>query len=409
MNGKLFSVASLPVLMISIFVFLCGALSLVLPSGYTIGPVFLLLVALVYLFIRPYPSLNVQDKCLLSALLTYALVGIATNLIHHMSSRDYDNFSRFVFAIPVLLLLLRIRIAPVYFWLGLVVGALGAGVVAISDFFIHGELRAAGHNNAIQFGDIAILFAVMLFAGLSWAKHHSNLMLNVFMLAIASAIFASLLSGARGGWLALLCVLALLYFYSGLYRDRKKALRYAVTIVLGLLVFYQFPQPGLLQARIHDALVDIQQYQATLNSQTSLGARFVLWQTSFDMFRLQPVFGWGSLQAYVQVTPNAPEVLQTFNHMHNDFLDALVKRGVIGAFGLLVIYFIPAYIFYARLSLSSVAAQAAALAGVNLVLATFVCGWTQSFFSHSSGVMVYVFMMIILWGQVRTANEASQS
>jgi O-antigen ligase len=396
-----FALAKFPVFCISIFVFLFGALALVIPSGYNYGPVLLFLFALGYLFVRPYPRLITADKLLMAALLGYFLVGALVAVVHHLPSRNYDIFSRFLFAIPTLLLLLRFSVNPIYVWSGIALGALGAGVIALLDFYVYGELRAGGYNNPIQFGDIAMLFACLLMAGFAWAKQHSRNMIIIFTLAITSGILASLLSGARGGWLALPFALVAFYFANGLHKNIKHAAIFIVAILCAAGFAYYFLSPELLQARMNDAISDLQQYFRANNANTSLGARITLWHASLPLIAERPLLGWGSVANYVSLSGDSAHVFQEFNHFHNEILDALVKRGVLGGAALLIIYIVPAVLFYRQLKQCAPARLPFAYAGLILVIATFVFGLTQSFFSHISGAMVYVFMLVILWTQVR--------
>ena len=408
MNSKKFAHTSIPVLFISIAVFLLGALALTVPSGYTYGPVLLLLPALGYLLVRPYPVLTAQDKILIAALLIYFAIGVATNLVHHLPSNSYDNFSRFLLAVPVLLLLLRFPVPPIFLWAGIAFGAIGAALVAIMDFYVHGELRATGHNNAIQFGDIAMLFACLLLAGFSWAKQHSRLMIILFVLGAASGIFASLLSGARGGWLALPFALGFFYIANDFHKNKKQSFIFVAALVCLLAVVYQFQQSGFLQMRIQEAMSDLQQYTQVQNANTSLGIRFTLWHTGLNLVAQHPLVGWGSVANYVSITGDSADIFQRFNHFHNEILDAMVKRGLVGGGALLAIYCLPAFVFYRQLQQCAAQVKPLALAGLMLVLATLIFGLTQSFFSHSSGVMIYLFMLVILWAQVRAPTTASK-
>jgi len=404
MTSRKFAFANIPVLFISIFVFLFGALALVAPSGYSYSPVFLLLFSLGYLFVRPYPHVIAADKYLMAALLAYFLVNVGISIAHHLPSRSYDNASRFLLAIPVLLLLLRFPIKPVFLWGGVAFGALGAGCVAIIDVYVQGELRAGGHNNPIQFGDIAMLFSCLLIAGFSWAQQHSRSMILIFMFCILSGFVASLLSGARGGWLALPFSLGLFYIANNLHKNSQKT---AIFIVVVLCVFglsYYFFSQDLLQLRVKEAVSDLQQFFQDDNISTSLGARIALWQASLTLIAEQPLLGWGSVAHYVALTGDNADIFQRYNHFHNDMLDALVKRGVLGGAALLMIYVIPAVLFYRQLKQCSPVQKPLAYAGLMLVIATFLFGLTQSFFSHLSGAMVYVFMLVILWAQVRAPN-----
>ncbi len=409
MISNKFAFANIPVLLISFFVFIFSALALVVPSGYTYGPAFLLLLAFGYLFIRPYPALISADKCLMAALLLYFLVGAVTNAVHHLPSRAYDNFSRVLFAIPVLLILLRFPIKPIYLWVGIALGAVGAAFVALMDFYVHGELRAAGHNNAIQFGDIAMLFACLLLAGFLWAKQHSRSMIIIFVMGIMGGILASILSGARGGWLALPFALGLFYIANDLHKNKKKSVIFIIATLAISGFAYYFLSPELLQTRINYAISDLQQYFQTKNVDTSLGARLTLWQAGLSLIAERPLLGWGSLTNYLSVSGDSQEVFQRFNHFHNDFLDAWVKRGLLGSAALFAIYAVPAILFVRRLKQCVPEKQPLVYAGLILVTATFVFGLTQSFFSHSSGIMIYVFMLVILWAQLRTSDVNSKS
>lgn len=408
MNSNPVTLAKMPGLLVAACVFLFGSLSLVLPSGYSYGPLLLLLIALVYLFIRPYPPLIREDKYLLVALLGYFALGTANNLIHHLPSHSYDNFARFLLAVPVLLLLLRLRVPPLFFWLGISLGALGGGLLAGWNFWLQGSERAEGFNNAIQFGDMAMLFACLLLAGLCSARQAPLWLRLVMLLGIAGGLLASLLSGARGGWLAL--PLALLLLYVLLRRHislRNKRLLFAGCGLL-LLSLYGLLQTAVVHERLAAGWQDLQTLQAPNRANTSIGSRWQMWHTSLAMIAERPVLGWGELQNYRNSQGQAEPLFTRYNHVHNDLLDALAKRGIMGGLGLLALYLVPALCFYRRARAPEAnmsEPSASALAGLLLVASSAVFGLTQSFFSHSSGVMIYVFLLVILWAQLR--HEAS--
>ncbi len=406
MNSKNFAFNSIPVLFNSFAVFLFGALALTVSSGYTYGPVLLLIPALGYLAVRPYPHLNSQDKLLITALLMYFAMGVVTNLVHHLPSNAYDNFSRFLLAVPVLFLLLRFPVKPIFLWSGIAIGAIGAAVIAVLDFYVHGEDRAGGHNNPIQFGDIAMLFACLLLVGFAWAKQTSKPMMMLFLLGITGGVFASFLSGSRGGWLALPVAFGFFYVANDFYKNTKRSLVFMSGLVCLIAVFYLLQKSGFLQMRFQEAMSDMQQYTQTQNANTSLGIRLTLWHCGLSLFAQHPLLGWGSMANYVSATGDSSAVFLRFNHFHNDFLDALAKRGLVGGLALCTLYALPGLLFYRQLRHCARSVKPFAQAGLMLVLATLVFGLTQSFFSHSSGVMMYVFMLVILWAQVRSPVAA---
>lgn len=396
--------------LLSAGVFLLCAFALVVPSGYNLGALILLLPSLAYLLVRPWPVLRMEDRWLISALLLYFGAGVFTNMHHHLKGSSYDNLSRFLMAVPVLLLLARIPVKAAIFWQGVALGALGAAVLGIWEFAVQGEARAAGHINAIQFGDIAMLFFCMLVAIVPWAKQGGRLFFALVLAGASAGLLASLLSGARGGWLMLPLAVLLAYWWSG-----KRSVATNVILVLVGIAFIAaicwLPWLEFLRERVSHIALDVQRYQDNQDASSSLGSRFHLWQLSLEMIAQQPLLGWGSFEHYVALTGVQDQMLIQYNHMHNDVLDAWVKRGVLGVVALAGIYLIPATLFYRELKRhsgagQSIAARSAALAGMMLVIATFVFGLTQSYLTHSSGVTIYVFLLVILWAQVRRAGDS---
>jgi O-antigen ligase len=341
-------------------------------------------------------------------LLLYFGVGVFTNFAHQLKGSSYDNLSRFLLAIPVLLLLLRVYVRAEVLWSGVALGAAGATVIALWEFIVQGEARASGHINAIQFGDIAMLFFCMLIAILPWAKTQGRAFLIIVCLGALGGLMASLFSGARGGWLMLPVAGLLIYWWNG-RRSIAANLLFAASglLISGALAW--LPWLDFLRDRIGHIVLDLQSYQTTLEATNSVGSRLYLWRLSLDMIWQRPLMGWGSFEHYLAATGVQDELLVRFNHMHNDVLDAWVKRGLPGALALLAIYFVPLILFYRELKWhsgtgQSLAARSAALAGIMLVVATCVFGLSQGYLTHSSGVTIYAFMLVILWAQVRQAN-----
>lgn len=396
--------------LVSSGIFLLCAFALVVPSGYSLGALVLLLPSLVFLFVRPWPVLQVEDKYLIGALLLYFGVGVLTNIHHHLKGSSYDNLSRFLMAVPVLLLLLRMRINAATVWQGVALGALGAAALALWEFAVQGETRAAGHINAIQFGDIAMLFFCMLIAIVPWAKTGGRVFFAIVLAGALGGLLASLLSGARGGWLMLPVAGLLAYWWSG-KRSLVTNIIFALVGVLLVAAICWLPWLEFLRDRISHIALDVQTYQDNQDATSSLGSRFHLWQLSIDMIAQHPLTGWGSFERYVAITGVQDEVFIKYNHMHNDLLDAWVKRGLFGVIALVTMYVVPAVIFYRKLKRhsgagQSIAARSAALAGMMLVVATAVFGLTQSYLTHSSGVTIYVFLLAILWAQVRQVGKS---
>ncbi|MED5459022.1 MAG: ligase, partial [Pseudomonadota bacterium] len=205
----------------SLAVFLMGALALVVPSGYSVGPVLLLLASTALLFKRfkcfkcfkcSSFVLLPQDRWIIVALVAYGLVVGVMSAVE-LGSRGFDRPLRFLLAIPVLLLILRYPPRLSWLWGGVALGAIGAGSLALWLKLVEGVARASGFLHAIQFGNLSMLMGVLCFAGLGWAvvQRQRHAWVSLLLLGALLGMLGSLMSGSRGGWVGLPVVGYVLY------------------------------------------------------------------------------------------------------------------------------------------------------------------------------------------------------
>ncbi|SEI72243.1 O-antigen ligase [Allopseudospirillum japonicum] len=398
-------------------VFLLGALCLALPSGYSIAAVLLLCASITLVRQRrALSSLSWQIHALMLALLAYWLSFLPTLT----ELRELDGASRFLLALPVFWFLLSIRLSPLFWWLGVMFGALIAGLLASWQKWGLGMPRAEGFTHVIQFGDLSLLLGILSLAGvglvLQGQGRQRTYLLMFALLAGSAGLLASLLSGSRGGWIGLPFVAWVLWrAYAPWLSCRLKFILLASACIVPLLI-YAIPQTGVA-TRIHAAWQDIQLYQqAEVN--TSLGARFEMWQLAIDLIPQRPWLGWGETdymqekQALItagQVTP----VIAPFDHVHNDLLDATLKRGLFGLLTLLALYLLP--IFYALPYLYTSCTSTRALAtALSLIPITFIdFGLSQTLLAHHSGALMYPLMLVCVWAlleqQIRHKQDLAAS
>src|SRR5690606_33274137 len=185
----------------------------------------------------------------------------------------------------------------------------------------------------------------------------------------------------------------------------------APTLVVVSAVFvYNVPQLGV-QERVHAAFDDIRLYKQG-DPDTSLGARFEMWQAASQLVVSKPLLGWGevnydaALRGLVE-QGKAHEIVTNFGHPHNEILNAAAKRGVLGVLALLALYLVPLRLFAAGLRSPNLTQRSLATAGTLLSVAYIDFGLTQAFFSHNSGVMIYSVWLVVLWGCYRDECEAA--
>ena len=396
---------------VSSAVFLMGALALVIPSGYSVGPVLLLLTSIVLLFKRFPLVLLPQDKWLLAALATYGLVVGVMSAVE-LGSRGFDRPLRFLLAVPVLLLILRFPPRLSWLWGGLALGALGAGGLALWMKLVDGVERAGGFLHVIQFGNLSMLMGVLCFAGLGWAvvQRQRNVWVVFLLLGAVLGMLGSLMSCSRGGWVGLPVVGYVLY--RGYGRQLPIVVKVGAVVAMLTLVatVYLLPQTGV-QQRVEAAVSDISHYVTGVETDTSLGLRFEMWKGASHLIAERPLLGWGEagyrdelreLGEQGVISPMAAE----FGHAHNEFIDAFAKRGVVGLAVLLMLYLIPIRLFAPGLAHPDLNIRSLAVAGTLLPVAFIDFGVSQTFLAHNSGVMFYAFWLAVFWGSYSARRRA---
>ena len=388
-----------------------GLCHLTLPSGYSIGAAFLLLIGLYSLRQPNYfkPLLSTQDVWIFAALAFFGINGLFDAFYHQASGSSYDKALRFILAIPVYFALRKYPPRLSWLWAGLVLGAIGTFLLAGWQVWEQGYARAEGHTHPIQFGNLSMLSAFFCLAGLGWAAQLQTRTARqrwfcFLILGAALGLLGSLLSGSRGGWIGVpfvLLILAKAYHSFFSLRIKIGACVIAVLLAIGL---YQTPSLNI-QPRIHSALHDIQQHQQG-NSNTSLGARFEMWQAALVLAKENPLLGIGHDQMRTAMQGLAQQglvdpVIGEFNHAHNEILDTLAKRGLVGILALVILYLIPIRLFTPYLSHPDLATRALATAGLILPIAYIDFGLSQTFLAHNSGIMVYAFWLMVFWSCMR--------
>lgn len=389
----------------SVAVFLLCAISLVIPSGFSLGAAMLVLGALALLRpSAPRVRLLREDWLLVAVLAGYFGLHVLLNLIHHAPGRQYDAPARFLLAIPALLLLRAWPPHPAALWHGASVGAIGAGLLSLWQWLALALDRPGGSTNPIQYGNISALLAVLAACGLARAiqLRHSLPWKLLAAAGVLLGLLACLLSGSRGSWLALPCcalLAAWLLLRAGQGRLLLKLAAAGLVAIVALALLPNSP----LTARARQAMTEADHYTRSANADSSVGARLEMLRVGLHLAPQHLLLGWGKegmMQAKQQMVREglASPSVEEHTHLHNEYLDAVVKHGLPGLLAVLALYLLPLRLFARRLcQAGSREARLAAAGGMMLMLSYLAFGLTQAFLTHNNGVMMLAFLMVILW------------
>ena len=393
----------------SVCVFLFSALALAVNSGYSLGALTLLLASTCLLWKRPRLDLRRQDYLLIATLLLYFIVYTANMLYHADPMRELDMPLRALLAVPVLLLLLAYPPRAAAWWAGLPIGAISGAALAMWQLHVlQMERPQAATSNAIHYGNVSMLLGMLALCGLGWAREqrHPRAWTLLLLAGAVAGVLGSVISGSRGGWVVLPvcgCLLACHYSSQGRTRHLLAAVLAAFVAVSALA--YTLPDSPVRE-RVEIAVDDLQKFNDSENVTTSIGQRIEMWRTALTLSTRHVWLGLGR-EGYMAAKQELADegkmnkMIQKHTNAHNDYLDALVKRGLIGLAMLLALFFVPLRLFALALRNGTAASRPYALGGVVLCTCYPIFGLTTSSLTLNIGIIMLVFPMIMLWAMLR--------
>ena len=138
------------------------------------------------------------------------------------------------------------------------------------------------------------------------------------------------------------------------------------------------------------------EYRYTL-LHSSLGERLLMWGVAWDMFKTAPLTGIGT-GAYMDRAQmmvdagKAPPVTADYDHPHNEFMDALATRGVVGLLALLALLGVPGWLFARGLGSPDPVRLGASLAGLLVSVGFAMFGLSETMLVHSITLGWYAIM-----------------
>jgi O-antigen ligase len=332
---------------------------------------------------------------------------------HGLSS--FEKPVRMLFAVSAMLTVQLLRPKRGALWWGASCGAAAAAALAAWQRWSLGIDRPGGDMNAITFGDLSLFLGLLALVGAHECRIRSRAAWAVF--GSACGLFASLLSGSRGGWLILPFAAVVLMRRQRLLRGRGGLLLVSGICLLLALVFVT-PQTGVRQ-RIAAGARDVRAYVSADGAASSLSIRLELWRAALMLARDHPLRGqstadykqqmhrWvdaGRLRPDVFAAPEPP-------HLHNDALQMLVTHGLPGLAVWALLLLAPGHFFLGRIGRAAGRAgpvHLPALAGLLLVLSYFGFGLSEVIFWSVKGNLFYALMVFLLMAYCLNAQQPVQ-
>ncbi|HEX5339582.1 MAG TPA: O-antigen ligase family protein [Gammaproteobacteria bacterium] len=168
---------------------------------------------------------------------------------------------RLLFFVPAFLACRRYLVNGELIFKGLVLAPFGIVALGLWQFMhADGHIRASGFVDAIPFGDLSMAMAFMAPAILLMTQKRRTAWCYLLVgTALSAGIGASILSGSRGGWIALPLMLTVTVTVLS-NRSRKRALKVFLLSAAFVLLAWRVAPQEIIKNRIDNALSDINNY-----------------------------------------------------------------------------------------------------------------------------------------------------
>ncbi len=309
------------------------------------------------------PKVNEQDAFwirLLLLMFTLPLfsVMLSSALRGEWIWANFDSASRFFIAAPIFYAVLRNQLKPLLYLQYLMPVSLILTIVAIPllpyygwefNRAIWGDRSATYFVDPLTLGYLSLTLGMLCFFSINMYSKDRWFVIILKIVGTIVGFYISLKTQSRTGWLAIPLVLFLLLW---LYGPKNKILSTFIALIISVVLTIGIYQASpTVQNRVHDALVDLQDYKLDqVNSESSIGERISFARMGFHYFKLSPIYGWG-LRGYM-VHANDPELVVFASEstraspgrgslFHSEFTTNAVAYGLLGIIYTLLIFFAP--------------------------------------------------------------------
>ena len=377
-----------------------------IPRAYSIGPALIFLIALASL-----RTLNLRWRrkpfhvgWVALFLFTYGVVQWVILLLHGEDISEFDLSFRYIAAALVLPFLLRFTISADFIFRTASIGAILTGCYAFYQAEIMNVHRVEAMDNAIHFGNGALVLALLCMCGLIGRLSVGGARFKAWMSTVGfvAAIYAALVSGTRGVWIAIPVVMLVLII---LYWKRTPNTRKLIVSLVGLSVLATLTAWNFhkIEERVSLAMTQYVDYFESGKNGTSVGLRLDLWKAGFVAFQEQPLIGVGPAGVDRVVAGLIDEgqihpTTGTFRHLHNQYVDILARQGLIGVvfYAALIGSILATFIALFRSTNITKEGHALAAAGVAITSQHLILNLTLSMLERSIGIMMFVFGVVFL-------------
>ncbi|MDT8877453.1 O-antigen ligase family protein [Vibrio fluvialis] len=322
----------------------------------------------------------------------FTLFIFVQSFLHGVSSREI----RTLLCLSIIALYFPFRaIKPVHYHTIIVLGCITIFANSVYFNLIVGTSRWAGVINPIPYASIAGLLALLsMHVALATKSTKTKLLFGVFSIL---PVISLVLTESRGVWLAFACALLVLFLNKFRFTFKGVAL---LLILLSSVVFML--SSSFIEQRIEQTRYEFEQIQKD-NMNTSTGLRIQMWQAAVKLADGNWLLGLGNKHfEKLELLYKQRKISKTLYdyhppHYHNQFIDSVVKSGLIGLVFLLLLLMLPLYLVrHTNKNTKNIVSS--------VVVLYVVMGLTDAPFYNGQTFILYVLTMLIF---INTSTQSS--
>lgn len=224
-------------------------------------------------------------------------------------------------------------------------------ILGLDAFFTHPYSRMGelGSSSVTRFGIFANSLFFSLWSAFLWRKELSRVWVFLLLSALLVTFLGAVLSQTRAAWIgwpeAIIGWGSLYFFLLVKNKDYKKIFLSLISIAFISILFLLSPLKNIIQERTVAAVSDVELYIDKVNPNTSVGLRLVMYEAAINQIKQTPWIGIGENGHDNFFKREVPKVFADKfgmkggdifqGHVHNQYLQLLISRGLIGFAGLL--------------------------------------------------------------------------
>jgi O-antigen ligase len=396
----------------------------IVPDISNIFVIFLLLCGFVsikgnisYLATLPLSTL---EKAFLYVFGVYTLISLVSFFYWPATSGGQmrlEDDLKFLLLLPLYFLLRRFHLdlkimRPIFVILCLLLGSVAILQYILLVYFninyTYQGIRVSGGVHPMRYA-VFVLIAVSFLINILLVQKSIETKTKTKIIISLSAILgvvACILTQTRGVWLAIpvLIFMYLAFLYS---KGRKRVVFQSLAGALFVMILaYQL---DFVQERISTTFQNVELYKNGTGS-SSVGTRFDMYNFSLDQINQRPIWGYG-LNAFEEISKEyranggfekgVSWELGVRRTPHNEFIQALIERGLIGLVITVLLFAIPGYIFFMAAISKSEEKTYLGLSGLSMLLVFFVAGQSGTIFNHNIFTHYYIIVVFLFVTQIR--------